>query len=102
MLRHPAMVSRAPDGQRRPSAFLVTGSQNIQKGFAAAQHPSPVLSDLFDVRSETRGLVRIEKAGSFVEIKELTDGDRIHLHAVRLVQFRQTRQLVYDLLILRV
>src|SRR5258706_4506156 len=59
MLRYPAIVSRAPNSKRRPSAFFITGSQNIQEGFPATEHPSPVLSDLLDVRSETSGFVGI-------------------------------------------
>src|SRR5882724_7006609 len=102
MLRHPTIESRAPNSKRCPSALFVTGGQYVQQGFPATEHPSPVLSDLLDVRSETSGLVGIEKACPFVESKELADGDRIHLHAIRLVQFRQARQFVHDLLILHV
>src|SRR5258708_12576360 len=51
MLRYPAIVSRAPNSKRRPSAFFITAIQHIQEEFPPPHPPSPFLLTFLNARS---------------------------------------------------
>src|SRR5690349_1161625 len=99
MLGGPSIPRGAPDGDRCAAVLLIPGSQYIKKRFSAAQHPSPVLFDLFQMREQPGRLVWIEKAGPFVEGENFIDRQRIDLDAICLIHVRQSRQALNDFLI---
>src|SRR5438046_6098270 len=99
VLRSPAIMRRTPNCNRGTASFVVTGREDVEKGVATAQHPSPVLSHLFEMGKKAGSFVGIKKTGALVQRKDFAYGQSIDLDAVGVVDVCQPRKAAQRLLI---